>query len=263
MALTLHSMWRATAPYRVRIALALKGLDYSYVGHDLVGGEARRAPYTDLNRQGLVPALETGDGVLTQSLAILEWLEETHPEPPLLPKGARERAVVRSMAEIVACDIHPLGNLRVLQALGGLGHPMGGDDQTAWGQRWITAGFDALELMVDRYGAGFAFGDDADDRRLLPDPADLVVEPLPGRPFALPGAERRLRPRRRPPRLPGRPPRTPAGRGPLKSWLGASGARRRRGLSNTKITKLAKLTKGYSPSAETPWCCWLSSCSWC
>lgn len=158
MALTLHSMWRATAPYRVRIGLALKGLDYVYVGHDLAGGEARRAPYTDLNRQGLVPALETEGGVLTQSLAILEWLEETHPEPPLLPKGAYERAIVRSMAEIVACDIHPLNNLRVLQALAGLGHPMGGDDQTAWARRWITAGFDALEPMVGRYGAGFAFG---------------------------------------------------------------------------------------------------------
>jgi len=158
MTLTLHSMWRATAPYRVRIGLALKGLDYAYVGHDLVSGEARRAPYTGLNPQGLVPALETDDGVLTQSLAILEWLEETHPEPPLLPKGARERAIVRSMAEIVACDIHPLNNLRVLQALAGLGHPMGGEDQRAWGQTWINAGFAALEPMVAEHGGGFAFG---------------------------------------------------------------------------------------------------------
>ena len=159
MALTLHSMWRATAPYRVRIGLALKGLDYAYVGHDLVGGEARRAPYTDLNRQGLVPALETPDGVLTQSLAILEWLEETHPDPPLLPKTPRERALVRAMAEIVACDIHPLNNLRVLQALGELGHPMGGDDQTAWAQRWINAGLGALEPMVAAHGRSFALGD--------------------------------------------------------------------------------------------------------
>jgi maleylacetoacetate isomerase/maleylpyruvate isomerase len=158
MALTLHSMWRATAPYRVRIGLKLKGLDYAYVGHDLVGGEARRAPYADLNRQGLVPALETDDGVLTQSLAILEWLEETHPEPPLLPKTPRDRAMVRAMAEIVACDIHPLNNLRVLQALDGLGHPMGGEDQTAWAQRWIKTGFAALEPMVASHGGGFAFG---------------------------------------------------------------------------------------------------------
>ena len=159
MTLVLHSMWRATAPYRVRIGLALKGLDYTYVAHDLVGGEARRAPYTDLNRQGLVPALETGDGVLTQSLAILEWLEETHPEPALLPGTPRDRAIVRSMAEIVACDIHPLNNLRVLQALDRLGHPMGGEDQTTWAQRWIKTGFAALEPMVAKHGRGFAFGE--------------------------------------------------------------------------------------------------------
>ncbi len=158
MKLILHSMWRATAPYRVRIGLALKGLDYAYVAHDLAGGEARRPPYVDLNRQGLVPALETGDGVLTQSLAILEWLEETHPKPPLLPKAPRERAIVRAMAEIVACDIHPLNNLRVLQALGDMGHPMGGEDQLAWAQRWINVGFAALEPMVAKHGRGFAFG---------------------------------------------------------------------------------------------------------
>ena len=158
MSLTLHSMWRATAPYRVRIGLALKGLDYTYVAHDLVAGEARQAPYTVLNPLGLVPALEIDDGVVTQSLAILEWLEETHPEPPLLPKTPRERAIVRAMAEIVACDIHPLNNLRVLQALGGLGHPMGGEDQLAWGQAWINAGFVALEPMVAEHGMGFAFG---------------------------------------------------------------------------------------------------------
>jgi maleylacetoacetate isomerase len=159
MALTLHSMWRATAPYRVRIGLELKRLPYDYVGVDLVGGEARRAPYTDVNAQGLLPALTTDDGVLTQSLAILEWLEETHREPPLLPKTPRERAIVRSMAEIVACDIHPLNNLRVLQALAAMGHPMGGEDQQAWGSKWIEAGFAALEPMIARHGAGFCFGE--------------------------------------------------------------------------------------------------------
>jgi len=159
VALTLHSMWRATAPYRVRIGLGIKGLPYDYVGIDLVGGEARRAPYTDLNAQGLVPALVTDDGVLTQSLATLEWLEETHPAPPLLPASPRDRAIVRTMAEIVACDIHPLNNLRVLQALGSLGHPMGGPDQQAWGADWIARGFAALEPMIARHGAGFAFGD--------------------------------------------------------------------------------------------------------
>jgi len=158
MALILHSMWRATAPYRVRIGLALKGLTYDYVGVDLVGGEARRAPYLELNGQGLLPALVTDDGVLTQSLATLEWLEETHPEPPLLPASPWDRAVVRTMAEIVACDIHPLNNLRVLQALGGLGHPMGGPDQQTWGADWIARGFAALEPMIAHHGAGFAFG---------------------------------------------------------------------------------------------------------
>ena len=159
MALTLHSMWRATAPYRVRIGLNLKGLAYDYVAHDLVGGEARRAPYIDLNRQGLVPALETGDGVMTQSLAILEWLEETHPQPPLLPATPRDRATVRAMAEIVACDIHPLNNLRILQKLGQLGFSFGSPEQTAWIHGWIGAGFDALEPMIAAHGAGFCFGE--------------------------------------------------------------------------------------------------------
>ena len=158
MALTLHSMWRATAPYRVRIGLNLKGLSYDYVAHDLVGGEARRAPYIDLNRQGLVPALETDDGVMTQSLAILEWLEETHPQPPLLPAKPRDRATVRAMAEIVACDIHPLNNLCVLQAIEGLGVAAGSEPQRAWVHRWIAAGFDALEPMIQRHGRGFSFG---------------------------------------------------------------------------------------------------------
>jgi len=159
VALTLFSFWRATAPYRVRIGLALKGLDYGYVGVDLVGGEARRAPYHDLNPQGLVPMLATDDGAITQSLAILEWLEETHPEPPILPEAPFARAMVRSMAEIVACDIHPLNNLRILQALHALGHPMGGEDQRAWGGRWITEGLAALEPLVARHGRGFAFGE--------------------------------------------------------------------------------------------------------
>jgi maleylacetoacetate isomerase len=158
MGLTLHSMWRATAPYRVRIGLNLKGLAYDYVGVDLVGGEARREPYTGLNRQGLLPALETDGGVLTQSLAILEWLEEAHPEPPLLPATPRDRATVRAMAEIVACDIHPLNNLRVLQKLASLGVAFGSPEQTGWIHGWIGAGFDALEPMIAEHGRGFCFG---------------------------------------------------------------------------------------------------------
>jgi len=152
-------MWRATAPYRVRIALNLKGLAYRYASVNLTAGEQRAERYRGVNAQGLVPALEADSQILTQSLAILEWLEETHPSPLLLPKGADDRAVVRAMAAIVACDVHPLNNLRVLQALDRLGHPIGGDDQKAWGARWIEDGLAALEPMVKRHGAGFAFGD--------------------------------------------------------------------------------------------------------
>ncbi|MEO8925630.1 MAG: maleylacetoacetate isomerase, partial [Caulobacteraceae bacterium] len=158
MPLTLHAYWRATAPYRVRIALGLKGLAFDYAPVDLSGAQQRSGVYRAFNPQGLVPALETDGAVLTQSLAILEWLEETHPDPPLLPKAPADRAMVRAMAAIVACDIHPLNNLRVLQALGDLGFPMGSPEQRTWGARWIDDGFAALEPMVARHGAGFAFG---------------------------------------------------------------------------------------------------------
>lgn len=158
MALALHSYWRAGAPYRVRIGLHLKGLAYDYAPVDLLAGAQHGQAYKDLNPQGLTPALVVdGELALTQSLAILEWLEETHPEPPLLPKGAADRAVVRAMAGIVACDIHPLNNQRVLKQLAALGVDQAGRD--AWAGRWIAAGFDALEPMIARHGAGFAFGE--------------------------------------------------------------------------------------------------------
>jgi maleylacetoacetate isomerase/maleylpyruvate isomerase len=157
VSLRLHSYWRATAPYRVRIGLHLKELAFEYSGVDLLanaqGGEAHAA----LNAQKLVPALETDDGVLTQSLAILEWLEETHPEPALLPPDRAGRARVRAMAATVACDIHPLNNMRVLKALTALGIDEGG--RTAWAQGWIRDGFAALEPSIARWGAGFAYGD--------------------------------------------------------------------------------------------------------
>jgi maleylacetoacetate isomerase len=158
VSLTLHSYWRATAPYRVRIGLALKGLSYDYVAVNLLDGSQHTDAYGAVNRQNLVPALVTDDGVLTQSLAILEWLEESFPNPPLLPRSPADRATVRAMAEIVACDIHPVNNLRILQALAGLGHPMGGPDQQSWGAKWINDGFAALEPMIARHGRGFAFG---------------------------------------------------------------------------------------------------------
>lgn len=152
-------MWRATAPYRVRIGLELKGLPFDYAPLDFASGEQRGAAYSALNPLKLSPTLEADGRLLTQSLAILEWLDETHPEPPLLPSSPDDRATVRAMADVVACDIHPLNNLRVLQALKAMGHPLGAEDQMAWGARWINDGFVALEAMVARYGKGFAFGE--------------------------------------------------------------------------------------------------------
>ena len=170
MSLTLHSMWRATAPYRVRIGLELKGLPFAYAPLDFAAGEQRGERYSALNPQKLSPTLEVDGRLLTQSLAILEWLEETHPSPPLLPSSPDDRAVVRAMADIVACDIHPLNNLRILQALQGMGHAIGSEDQKAWGARWINDGFVALEAMVERHGGGFAFG-------ATPTLADCVLIP--------------------------------------------------------------------------------------
>jgi maleylacetoacetate isomerase/maleylpyruvate isomerase len=156
MTFVLHSAWRATAPYRVRIGLALKGVDYDYAAVDLIKGEQREPAYRGVNPQGLTPALDIGDRVLTQSLAILEWLEEAYPEPAILPRAPLDRAAVRAMAGIVACDIHPLNNTRVGRKL----HKMGVDQAgiLEWTQGWIRDGFDALEPMVARHGAGFAFG---------------------------------------------------------------------------------------------------------
>lgn len=159
MPLKLHSMWRATAPYRVRIGLELKGLPFDYAPLNFASGEQRGAAYSALNPQKLSPTLEADGRLLAQSLAILEWLDETHPEPPLLPTSPDERATVRAMADVVACDIHPLNNLRVLQALNAMGHPLGAEEQMAWGARWINDGFVALEAMVARHGKGFAFGE--------------------------------------------------------------------------------------------------------
>ncbi len=157
MKLTLHSAWRSSAAYRVRIGLNLKGLAYDIVPVDLVASQHLEPAYAALNPSRLLPTLEVDGKVLTQSLAILEWLDETAPEPRLLPADPFDRATVRAMAEIVACDIHPVNNLRILRALTGLGVDEPGRD--AWIQRWITDGFTALELLIARHGEGFAFGD--------------------------------------------------------------------------------------------------------
>jgi maleylacetoacetate isomerase/maleylpyruvate isomerase len=167
----LYTYYRSSAAYRVRIALALKGLDHVPVPVHLVkhGGQQRQPAYLAINPQGLVPALETDDGALiTQSLAIIEYLDETHPTPPLLPPDALGRAQVRAMAQVVACDIHPLNNLGVTTRLR---QKHGLDDAavTAWMHEWMGRGFAALERLVGQ-GGRFCLGDS-------PTLADLCLVP--------------------------------------------------------------------------------------
>ena len=158
MTLILHSYWRSSAAYRVRIALNLKGVSYRQVTHDLRQGAQSAADYRAVNPQGLIPALEADDVVLTQSPAILEWLEERYADPPLLPQRLADRAVVRAMGAIVACDVHPLNNLRVLKQLRDQFQADGAAEKV-WMTGWIASGFEALEGMIHRYGRGFSFGD--------------------------------------------------------------------------------------------------------
>lgn len=156
--LVLHDYRRSSAAYRVRMALNLKGLAYEQVSHDLRAGEQRARTYLALNPQGLIPALDTGKGVIAQSGAIIEWLEERYPEAPLLPADADGRAIVRSMAQIIACDIHPLNNLRVQIYLR---DQLKADDaqMAAWINVWMREGFAAVEALITRHGDGYAFGD--------------------------------------------------------------------------------------------------------
>jgi maleylacetoacetate isomerase len=148
--LALYTYWRSSAAYRVRIALNLKGLTYEPIPVHLVrgGGEQRRDAYLSVNPQGLVPTLVHGDVVVTQSLAICEYLDECFPQYPLLPEGARERALVRSLALQIACEVHPLNNLRVQQYL----QQTGGVDSLAWMRHWMNAGFTALEKQLAMVG---------------------------------------------------------------------------------------------------------------
>jgi maleylacetoacetate isomerase len=152
MALRLYTYWRSSAAYRVRIALAVKGMAYEPVPRHLLrgGGEQRSPGYLAMNPQGFVPALEHDGHVVTQSLAICEYLEEIHPQPPLLPADPLGRAAVRAMALAVACDVHPLNNLRVQQYLRG---ELGQDDEavTRWTRHWIDRGFTAFEQLIARH----------------------------------------------------------------------------------------------------------------
>ena len=158
MDLVLHGYWRSGTSYRTRIALNLKGMAYQIRPVNLLAGEQGAAAYLALDPQGLVPTLETADGLLIQSPAILEWLEERFPDPPLLPADPKRRAEVRAMAALVGCDIHPLNNLRILRSLK---RDLGASDEqvAAWESRWISAGFAALEALIGRHGRGFAWGD--------------------------------------------------------------------------------------------------------
>lgn len=162
----LYNYFRSSASFRVRIALNLKRLDYTYIPVHLTrgGGEQFKPEFLARNPQALVPVYSEGggDGTLqvSQSLAIIEYLEETQPTPPLLPRGAAARAYVRQISLTIACDIHPLANLRVLNYLGG---PMAqsGEVRKQWTQHWISLGLHAVEAEVARskYAGKFCFGE--------------------------------------------------------------------------------------------------------
>ena len=164
----LYSAWRATSAYRVRIGLNLKGLAYDYAPVDLLAGEQHKAAFRAVNPQRFVPALDVDGRILTQSMAILEWLEETHPAPALLPHDPWDRQTIRAMCGIIASDIHPLNNTRVGRALGAMKVPDEG--QKTWIQRWINDGFQVLEPLIAEHGRGWAFGD-------APTLADCCVVP--------------------------------------------------------------------------------------
>jgi len=156
----LYDYFRSTAAYRVRITLNLKGLEYQQIPVNLLTGEDRGADYRAVNPQGLVPALAVDGTILAQSLAICEYLDEISPEPPLLPGDANQRARIRALAQMVACDIHPVNNLRILKYLTGeLG--VSEEQKQTWYHHWIHEGFRPIEqLLAEQASRGkFCFGD--------------------------------------------------------------------------------------------------------
>lgn len=167
----LYGFFRSGTSHRLRIALNLKGLAYDAVAVDLRTEQHLRADYKALNPQGLVPVLTEGDCVLTQSPAIIEWLEERYPDPPLLPAAPEARARVRALAAIVGCDVHPVNNRRILEALR---KDFGADEAAVnrWCGRWIGDGFDAIEtlLAADRGRGVFCVGE-------APSLADVYLVP--------------------------------------------------------------------------------------
>jgi maleylacetoacetate isomerase len=165
----LHDYARSSAAYRVRIALNLKGLEYDRHPVNLLEGDQKADAYRALNPQGLVPMLEIDGLKLTQSLAIMVYLDQRFPEPRLVPADPADGAHVRAMALAIACDIHPINNLRVLKYLAG---PLriGEEERAAWYAHWITEGFTALETMAAPKAGAFMFGD-------TPSLADVCLVP--------------------------------------------------------------------------------------
>ncbi|WP_432696014.1 maleylacetoacetate isomerase [Marinobacterium sp. YM272] len=171
--LDLYTYWRSSAAYRVRIALNLKQVPYNAKSVSLIanGGEQKLPEYARINPQKLVPSLVAGDQVLTQSMAILEYLDEVHPQVPILPETALDRARVRSLAQLIACDIHPVNNLRVLQYLGSELN-VDKEARDTWYRHWITEGFTALETLLSgaKETGTFCHGD-------TPTMADIALIP--------------------------------------------------------------------------------------
>jgi maleylacetoacetate isomerase len=164
----LYDYHRSSASYRVRIALNHKGVEYEAAPVNLLDSEQKVADYRALNPQGFVPTLVAGDLRLTQSIAIIAWLEATYPEPRLLPADPAEAAHVRALALVVACDIHPLNNLRVLKRLSGMGIEQEARDE--WYRHWVREGFVALEALAAPRAGRFLFGE-------APSLADVCLVP--------------------------------------------------------------------------------------
>ena len=154
----LYDYYRSSAAYRARIALNLKGVDYESRSINLAEGAQKAEEYRSVNPQGLIPTLEIDGHLITQSLAIAVYLDQTHPEPPLMPRDPADGAHVRALAMTIACDIHPLNNLRVLKYLTGeLG--LSEEQKNRWYAHWVREGFDALEAMASARSGDFLFGD--------------------------------------------------------------------------------------------------------
>ena len=167
----LYNYFRSSASYRVRIALALKGLEYDYMPVHLLKNEQLGPAFAQISPAGLVPVLQDGDKLLTQSIAIIEYLDETHPEPSLLPGDAFQRARIRALGQDIACEIHPINNLRVLRYLV-RDLKVSEDDKNRWYRHWVETGLEAVERQL----AG-----DADQNRFCfgatPTLADCVLVP--------------------------------------------------------------------------------------